>query len=107
MVFASMLFVFFFLTANLISQIVLKTPRAKNIAMLVFSMIFYSWGGPRYLFLLLAVVAICWVGALAVQKQTEARQRKLALILTIALCLVIFGLLWKPMGKYLTGKDLK
>ena len=57
MVFASMLFVFFFLTANLISQIVLKTPKAKNIAMLVFSMIFYSWGGPKYLFLLLATMA--------------------------------------------------
>ena len=85
MVFASMLFVFFFLTANLISQIVLKTPRAKNIAMLVFSMIFYSWGGPRYLFLLLAMVAICWVGALQVEKRQDGKERKLALILTIAL----------------------
>ncbi|MBR2491641.1 MAG: MBOAT family protein [Ruminiclostridium sp.] len=91
MVFASMLFVFCFLTANLISQIVLKTPRAKNIAMLVFSMIFYSWGGPRYLFLLLAMVAICWVGGLQVQKREEGKERKLVLILTIALCLAILG----------------
>ena len=29
------------------------------------------------------------------------------MFIDIALCLVIFGLLWKPMGKYLTGKDLK
>ncbi|MBQ5583597.1 MAG: MBOAT family protein, partial [Ruminiclostridium sp.] len=92
MVFASMLFVFFFLTANLISQIVLKTPRAKNIAMLVFSMIFYSWGGPRYLFLLLAMVAICWVGALQVEKRQDGKERKIALIITIALCLVILGI---------------
>ena len=67
MVFASMLFVFFFLTANLISQLVLKTAKAKNIAMLVFSLIFYSWSGPRYLFLLLAMVAICWAGARRIQ----------------------------------------
>ena len=92
MVFASMLFVFFFLTANLISQIVLTTPKAKNIAMLVFSIIFYSWGGPRYLFLLLAMVAICWVGALQVQKRQDGRERKIALIITIGLCLVILGI---------------
>ena len=42
MLFASMLFVFFFLTANLISQLVLKTARGKNIAMLVFSLIFFA-----------------------------------------------------------------
>ena len=28
------------------------------------------------------------------------------MFLDIALCLVVFGLLWKPMRKYLTGKDL-
>ena len=38
MVFSSMLFVFFFLTANLISQILLKTPKQKNIAMVIFSL---------------------------------------------------------------------
>ncbi len=101
MVFASMLFVFFFLTANLISQIVLKTPRAKNIAMLVFSMIFYSWGGPRYLFLLLAMVAICWVGGLQVQKREDGKERKLALVITIALCLVILGI-FKYTGFFLS-----
>ena len=29
------------------------------------------------------------------------------MFIDIALCLVIFGLLWKPMGKYLTGADIK
>ena len=91
MVFASMLFVFFFLTANLISQLVLKTARGKNIAMLVFSLIFYSWSGPRYLFLLLGMVLICWLGALGIQRSRGKRERKRYLILTVALCLVILG----------------
>ena len=63
MVFSSMLFLFLFLTANLLSQLLLKTVKAKNIAMLVFSLIFYSWSGPRYLLLLLGMVLICWFGA--------------------------------------------
>ena len=92
MVFASMLFVFFFLTANLISQLVLKTARGKNIAMLVFSLIFYSWSGPRYLFLLLGMVLICWLGALGIQRSRGKRERKRYLILTVALCLVILGI---------------
>ena len=102
MVFASMLFVFCFLTANLISQLVLKTAKAKNIAMLVFSMIFYSWSGPRYLFLLLAMVFICWVGALRIQRSPGEKERKRYLAVTIALCLAILGF-FKYTGFFLSN----
>ena len=102
MVFASMLFVFCFLTANLISQLVLKTAKAKNIAMLVFSMIFYSWSGPRYLFLLLAMVFICWVGALRIQRSPGKKERKRYLVITIALCLAILGF-FKYTGFFLSN----
>ncbi len=102
MVFASMLFVFCFLTANLISQLVLKTAKAKNIAMLVFSLIFYSWSGPRYLFLLLAMVLICWVGALRIQRSPSKKERKRYLVLTIALCLAILGF-FKYTGFFLSN----
>ena len=102
MVFASMLFVFFFLTANLISQLLLKTAKAKNIAMLVFSLVFYSWSGPRYLFLLLGMVLICWQGALRVQRGQRKRERKQALVITIALCLAILGF-FKYTGFFLSN----
>ena len=92
MVFSSMLFVFLFLTANLISQLVLSTPKSKNIAMLVFSLIFYSWSGPRYLLLLLGMVFICWFGARRVEQASTYSKRKLAMVLTIALCLLILGI---------------
>ena len=88
MVFSSMLFVFFFLAANLISQMVLKTPKSKNIAMLVFSLVFYSWSGPKYLFLLLLMSLICWLGGLLVYTLPEGR-KKPAMGITVALCLLI------------------
>ena len=97
-----MLFVFLFLTANLLSQILLKTPKSKNIAMLVFSLVFYSWSGPRYLLLLLGMVLICWLGALLIQTNEDWRKRKLFLAATIALCLLILGI-FKYTGFFLTN----
>ena len=105
MVFSSMLFVFCFLTANLISQLMLKTPRSKNIAMLVFSLIFYSWAGPRYLLLLLGMVLICWFGARQIEKSQEEKRRKQLLALTIALCLLILGI-FKYTGFFLSNVQM-
>ncbi len=87
MVFSSMLFVFFFLTLNLLSQIFISDIRNKNIAMLVFSLVFYTWAGPKYLFLLLAMAFICWAGALAVERCGE--WRKSAMVVTVAAALAI------------------
>ena len=92
MVFSSMLFVFLFLPANLLSQLLLKSPRAKNIAMLAFSLVFYSWAGPRYLLLLLGMVLICWVGAIFIQMNEGTGLAKLLLAITVGLCLVILGI---------------
>ena len=52
MVFSSLLFVFLFLALNLVCYYSVKTIRQKNIVLLVFSLIFYAWGGAAYLLLL-------------------------------------------------------
>lgn len=91
MVFSSMLFVFLFLAANLVSQLLLKTPKSKNIAMLVFSLVFYSWSGPRYLFLLLGMVLICYLGARRIQVSVDPRRKRAFLIGTVTACLLILG----------------
>ena len=59
MVFSSLLFVFLFLALNLVSQAA-RGARQKNIAMLLFSLVFFSWAGPRYVVLLLLDTALCW-----------------------------------------------
>ncbi len=87
-----MLFVFLFLPANLLSQFLLRSPRAKNIAMLAFSLVFYSWAGVRYLFLLLAVVFICWAGAILIYLSGKGPGRKMWLWVTVGLCLLILGI---------------
>ena len=45
MVFSSLFFVFFFLTLNLLLYNLVDGIEKKNMVMLVFSLIFYSWAG--------------------------------------------------------------
>lgn len=92
MVFSSLLFVFLFLALNILSQYLLRSIRAKNIAMLLFSLVFYSWAGPRYLLLLLADVAICWYSALRIERANTHSRKKTELILGVGAVLVILGI---------------
>ena len=93
MVFASLLFVFLFFAANILSQIIIPTAKWKNVVMLIFSLIFYSWAGPRYLILLLLMVFICKVGAISIEdSKLEGKSPKKALYLTVAACLTILGI---------------
>ena len=102
MVFSSMLFVFLFLTLNLLPQIYLQDIKKKNIAMLVFSLVFYSWSGPRYLILLVGMTFICWMGALLISSTPIGKVQKRYMIITVAMCLVILGI-FKYTGFFLTN----
>ena len=70
MVFSSLLFVFLFLTLNLVCYYSVKTIRQKNIVLLVFSLIFYAWGGAAYLLLLAGMAFWSWLCALMIEKKT-------------------------------------
>lgn len=90
MVFSSLFFVYFFLALNLIIYFRTQTIEKRNIVMLVFSLVFYSWGGPRYLFLLLANVLIAWICALMIEYYDE--YAKLFLVLDIVMQLAILAI---------------
>ena len=88
MVFSSLLFLFLFLACNLAVYSRMRTIRSKNICMLIFSLIFYSWGGPRYLLLLLGMTFIAWFCALEI----ENTGTKLFLIIDCILQLGLLGI---------------
>ena len=91
MVFSSLLFVFLFFSANYVTQALMPDIRRKNIVMLVFSLVFYAWAGPRYLLLLLGMVGICWFTALRIGAAYGKSQKKLWMIVGVALVLIILG----------------
>ena len=60
MVFSSILFIFFFLPIFLILYFI-APKKLKNTILLIFSLIFYAWGEPIYIILMLLSTLINYV----------------------------------------------
>ena len=90
MVFSNLLFVFVFLTLNLIVYSLAKNIKVKNAVMIAFSICFYCWGDPKYLILLFGMVLSNWIFSLLIEK---AKSRKLAKFWLVCACVVSLGLL--------------
>ena len=60
MLFSSIQFLYFFLPAVLVAYRLVGR-QYKNLVLLIFSCIFYAWGEPRYIFLMLAQVVIVYI----------------------------------------------
>ena len=75
MLFPSHVFLLYFFPAVLFFYFVCfrKSRRAQNVVLLIFSIGFYSWGEPKYVFiLLLSIVVNHWLGLIA---ETERKNR--------------------------------
>lgn len=68
MVFSSLPFVYFFLPCILILYYVVPTIKLRNYVLLAFSIVFYSWGEPKNIVLLLLSTFVAYVGGCAVNK---------------------------------------
>ena len=68
MVFSSLFFVYFFLAITLAAYFFCKTIKSKNIVLVVASLVFYAWGEPIWVGLLVLSAFINWKGALGIEK---------------------------------------
>lgn len=90
MVFSSLIFVFAFLGVCHLVYAAVPGTKSKNIVLLVFSLIFYAWGGPALLLLLIGMTLVCYLGAILIEKVSNKRTLWLALTLVISLGLLAF-----------------
>ena len=104
MIFSSFIFVFAFLALHLVIYHVVPD-KAKNAVLLVSSLLFYAWGGPRFVVLLVGETLLTWLCALWAERAKSDRGRKAAVIVT---CVVLLGLLgyYKYAGFLLTNIQL-
>lgn len=93
MVFTSEEFLLFFLP--LLFLVYFAVParflQARNAVLFIFSIVFYAWGGVRYLVLFAASMAANYLGGLAVGLFKSKRLKKLSLVLTLAVGLGLLG----------------
>ena len=89
MVFSSLVFLFVFLSIHLIVYAVVPR-RYRNAVLLISSLIFYSWGGPQYLLLLIGDTFASWLFARLIQRAETDSARRLFLVLE---CVALLGVL--------------
>ena len=89
MLFSSTTFIFMFLTILLILYFPIKNIKYRNVILLIFSLIFYSWGEPKYIILMLLTVLVAYIFGLLIDKyRKNKRKSKLFLIISIILILL-------------------
>ena len=89
MVFSSIPFLFYFFPAFLIAYFITPTVRWKNLTTLIFSLVFYAWGEPWFVLVLLAATAFNTAAALVIGRlEGVARTSALAAAVTANLCLL-------------------
>ena len=81
LVFSSLLFLFLFFAVTMLVYCTMNTLDKKNIVLLVASLIFYGWGGPRYLVLLLLMCLISWISAILIYDYKENALLKKAFLI--------------------------
>ena len=83
MVFSSLLFLFLFLPANLILYYSVKGRKTRNIILVAFSIIFYAWGEPIWISLLIISAFIDYLNGLFIDKYQGKPIAKLGLYSTL------------------------
>ena len=92
MVFSSLLFLFRFLPAILIVYYIMPR-RFRNLVLFLFSLIFYAWGEPVYIILMLASILISYTGGILVDKFKQAERKRAAKLALIISCILSLSLL--------------
>ena len=83
MVFSSITFVYAFFPLVAAAYYLSKNRVYRNVVLLLASLLFYSWGEPRFLLLMLAATLAAYCGGLLMERCTA--HRKLILIVTVVL----------------------
>ncbi|HEV3245771.1 MAG TPA: MBOAT family protein, partial [Beijerinckiaceae bacterium] len=83
MLFPSPTFLFFFLPVCVAAYFAAPGLRTKNVVLILASFIFYAWGEPRFLLLMLAMIGVNYLAAIMIDTQTGAA-RKVSLAIAVS-----------------------
>ena len=88
MLFASISFLYYFLPLVLIVYFIVPK-KYKNLILFIFSLIFYFYGEPKYIFLMILEILIAYIGAILIDKYKSKKILIITIFIHITL-LIIF-----------------
>ena len=90
MLFSGIPFLFYFLPCVLLLYF-LAPKKLKNTVLLVSSLVFYGWGEPKFLILMIASILIGYVSGLLIEAFSCKKAAKIVLILNVGIDLALLG----------------
>ena len=91
MLFSSLTFIYIFLPLLCIFYFSIKNTTWRRAILTVFSLIFYSWGEPVFVILMLASVALNYFSGRFIGKEEDKIKKRIYLIIAVSLNLVILA----------------
>ena len=88
MLFSSIPFLYYFLPAVLILYFLVPT-KLKNAVLLISSLVFYGWGEPKYVILMVATIVSFYLCGLAIGSAKSEKLRKLWLTVSVIVGIVL------------------
>ena len=91
MVFSSLIFLYGFFSLSLLAYSLCRSRRAQNWVLLIFSLVFYAWGEPKYVLLLMFMAFASWACALGVERTEDRRGKRLWVLLAAVVDIGLIG----------------
>ncbi len=92
MVFADLFFLYFFLPVCLLCYFVTRKIAVRNAVLVAFSLVFYAWGEPVWVCMLVAYSALNYVTGLLIEKNRGRTSSKFALATAVVVDIGVLGL---------------
>ena len=83
MVFSSLFFLYVFLPLNLILYFASRSIKVKNIILLLFSLFFYAWGEPIFVFIMLGTALLDYSHARFIEAHRGSLAAKISVITAV------------------------
>jgi len=90
MLFSSITFLYYFLPLVLIIYFI-APKKLKNVVLLISSLIFYGWGEPIYILLMLLSIAVQYGLGILIEKHTDTKLARFWLVLSVIFSLTLLG----------------
>jgi alginate O-acetyltransferase complex protein AlgI len=92
MLFSSLTFLYLFIPVVIIAYFAVKNRVWRNIVLLISSLVFYSWGEPKYLILLLVSILIAYICGLLIERYRM--NKKLCKLFMVVCTVILLGFLF-------------